>query len=203
MLRQTEIFSDEELKIYYSDLITAVNKLVPLNDEDKEKIRSIFSPLRVMKSKYHIKIGEVSSSIGFICNGLFRFYQLKDGLEITSDFAFEKSFITSYTSLITREPSKVAVQALENSVLLTISYEKLTEYYNEKQKYERIGRLLAEQAFMQNERHLLSFLSDSAEERYKNLIDTAPYFIQKIPLVHIASYLGIKPETLSRIRKKI
>ena len=203
MLRQVEIFTEKELKTYYSDLISAVNNLIPLDEEDKEKIRGIFSPIRVMKSKYYIKIGEVSGSIGFICRGLFRFFQLKNGLEITSDFAFEKSFITSYTSLITREPSKVAVQALEDSVMLTISYDKLTEFYNEKQKYERIGRYLAEQAFMQNERHLLSFLSDSAEERYKNLIDTAPHFIQKIPLVHIASYLGIKPETLSRIRKKI
>jgi CRP-like cAMP-binding protein len=203
MLKQTEIFSCGELELYYSDLISAVNSFVPLDKADILRIKGLFLPVRVEKSKFFIEIGEVSSSIGFICRGLFRFYQMKDSIEITSDFAFEKSFITSYTSLITREPSKVAVQALENSVMLAISYEKLIEYYNEKQKYERIGRLLAEQAFMQNERHLLSFLSDSAEERYKNLIDTAPHFIQKIPLVHIASYLGIKPETLSRIRKKI
>jgi len=203
MIGEKEIYSKDELDVYYSEMVAAVNGLIPLDDEDKRKLREIFVPKRIRKFKFFIKIGEVSNYIGFISRGLFRFYQMKDELEITSDFAFEKSFITSYTSMITREPSRVAVQALENSIMLVISYDKLNEYYSEKQKYERIGRLLAEQAFMQNERHLLSFLSDSAEDRYRNLMETAPHFIQKIPLVHIASYLGIKPETLSRIRKKL
>lgn len=196
-------FTEAELDIFYSELTAAVKSFVKMPADMDVLLRDEFHPLMLKKGTHFIKQGEVSSAIAFINRGFFRYYHISNGEEITSDFSFEKTFITSFISLITGEPSRIAVQALDDSMLLVLKRSRLYELYETNHTMERMGRLLAEKAFTDNTNHLLSFLNDKAAIRYQNLLEQAPHMVQKIPLVYIASYLGISPETLSRIRKKI
>ncbi len=202
-MAKDRIFTEDKLKEYYSDLIKLCLALAPLSDEEKEEMVTIFKPVRIKRYDHYLKEGQVESRIAYIAKGIFRFYNLKDGDEITSDFLFENSFMTSYNSFITQQPSKLSIQALEDADILFIDYNTIHKKYNESHNFERIGRLLAEKTFIVSSLHLLSFLNDSAEERYSNLIKKDPRLVQHIPLHYIASYLGISAETLSRIRKKL
>jgi CRP-like cAMP-binding protein len=202
-MAKDRIFTEDKLNEYYSNLIKLCLTLAPLSEEEKEEIVTIFKPIRIKRYDHYVKEGQIESRIAYIARGIFRFYNLKNGDEITSDFSFHNSFLTSYISLITRQPSAISVQALENSDILVIDYKTLLKKYDESHNYERIGRLIAEQTFISSSIHLLSFLNDSAEERYSNLIKKDPRLVQHIPLHYIASYLGISAETLSRIRKKL
>lgn len=160
---------------------------------------------RQMKRKEHlVSAGEVSPCIAFFVEGYFRFYHyLPNGTEITSDFYFAPNVATSYTSFIKREPSEVYVQAMDEMDVLTLDHSTITEFYTKYPSIERLGRLLAENVAITSEKHLFSLLNYNAEERYHHLMETHPEFIQQIPVQYIASYLGITPETLSRIRQRI
>ncbi len=160
---------------------------------------------KTLKSGSHlVKYNEVCKEIAFYSKGYFRYYYYsKTGDEVTSDFYFAPNFATSYTSLITGKPSNVNVQAMEDMEVWSINKTDLQNLYSKCHSIERLGRLIAEKVFVNSEQHLVSLLNSTAKERYKNLLQTNPKYIQKIPLQYIASYLGITQETLSRVRKSI
>lgn len=181
-----------------------IDQFIHLQESEFNAIVEVTSEMHFKKRDHLIRTTKTADMIGFFYNGYFRFYHyLENGTEVTCDFTFAPSFITSYTSLITGEPSNVYVQAMEDIKIIVIKKSDLQKLYSKYHNIDKLGRLMAEQVVITLERHLFCLLNHTAEERYKYLLDNYPQFIQKIPLQHIASYLGITKETISRIRRKI
>jgi len=181
-----------------------ISQFVQMDEDDLQAIANIMEPGKFKKKEHFITTNEICNKILFFTEGYFRFYHLDfNGNEITSDFYFAPGFITSYTSLITGNPSFVNVQAMEEMEVLELRKNDLYKLYAQHQSFERLGRIMAESVVISSEKHLFLLLNQTAETRYKNLIANHPQFIKHIPLQYIASYLGITQETLSRIRKSL
>ena len=147
--------------------------------------------------------GKVCSEIGFINKGGFRTYYLADGKEINTRFVFENDFVVDYDSFLEAKPSKYLIEALEDSEIVTFNQQALFNGYNQSQNWERFGRIMAEQSYKLTTARVESFLFMDGEQRYLNLLKNEPVIFQRIPLYHIASYLGLERESLSRLRNKI
>jgi CRP-like cAMP-binding protein len=148
----------------------------------------------------------VCNEVGFILNGSFRFYFLKDGIEISSYFCFQNEFISSYRSFLKREKSLINIEAMEDSFVLCFSHASLQELLNDERvelKMERFGRKIAEYLICCYEERVVSFVTQTPEERYRLLLENGNDLLQKIPQHYVANYLGITAVSLSRIRKRI
>lgn len=155
------------------------------------------------KGDFLIRDGEVENQIYFLNTGATRHYFIRDGKEFTVDFQFAGDFVTAYYSLITREPSTVFVEILEETTAVIINYQELQSLYTRSHHGERIGRLMAEYQYIKRLRREMDLLSRTAEERYAGLLQRAPKLVSNISVKHLSSYLGIQPESLSRIRKQL
>jgi len=180
-----------------------VNKFIQTDDKLFDILISYFEYKKVTRKELLLEAGKTANRIFFLHEGFVRFFHTKkDGTEITSDFYFAPGFITSFTSLIEQKPSNVNIQAMVKMDVLFIKYKDLMALYDKEHKLERLGRLLAEQVFITSEKHLLSFLNDSPQDRYLWLMKEYPEYVKNIPLHYLASYLGITAESLSRIRNR-
>ena len=154
------------------------------------------------KGEFLIREGQVENYIYFLNKGTTRHYFIKDGKEFTVDFQFEGDFVTAYYSFITREPSPVFIELLEDAEAVAITYQSLNAFYSKYPNGEKIGRLMAESQYVRRLRKEMDLLSLTAEERYARLMKKSPGLISTISVKHLSSYLGIQPESLSRIRKQ-
>lgn len=180
-----------------------VNRFIPTDENLFDIIISNFEYKKVARKELLLEAGKTADKIFFLPEGFARFFHTKkDGIEVTSDFYFAPGFITSFTSLIEQKPSIVNIQAMVKMDVLFIKYKNLMSLYEKEHKVERLGRLLAEQVFIASEKHLLSFLNDTPQDRYSWLMKEYPEYVKNIPLHFLASYLGITPESLSRIRNR-
>lgn len=152
---------------------------------------------------YLLRQGRVGKRIAFIEKGLMRMYYLNDGKEITSCFCKENTITCSYKSLITKTPSDMSIQAIEPCKLITFSYDSLQKLYDKDLFWQQVGRLAAENEFINMDCHSRFITDLSATERYLQILENEADLLQRVPLSYLASYLQIAPETLSRIRKKI
>ena len=163
--------------------------------------------LRSIKKRQRFASQEkVCSEVGFILHGSFRFFFVKDGIEISNYFCFQNEFISSYRSFLKREASLINIEAMESSVLITFSYNSLQELLNDDRvalKMERFGRKIAEYLICCYEERVVSFVTQTPEERYRLLLENGQELLQKIPQHYVANYLGVTPVSLSRIRKRI
>ena len=150
-----------------------------------------------------LRQGKTSRNIAFIETGLLWQYYLQNGKEVTNCFCRENSITTSYKSLITQQVSDVAIQAIEKSKLIILSYDALQKLFDKDLFWQQVGRLAAENEFVTSDSHN-RFLSDlSATDRYLYMMNNDKELLQRVPLNQLATYLQIAPETLSRIRNKI
>jgi CRP-like cAMP-binding protein len=150
--------------------------------------------------------GKICHEVGFIVSGSFRFYYEKDGTEFSNYFCFPGELVSSYQSFLTRTPSLPAVQAMEDATLICFSHaglQQLLESPLVAHKMERFGRLVAEYLICCYEQRVVSFVTQTPEERYRALLDKQPELFQRIPQHYVANYLGITPVSLSRIRKRL
>jgi CRP/FNR family transcriptional regulator, anaerobic regulatory protein len=147
--------------------------------------------------------GQVCREIGFINKGSFRVYYLQDGKEINTHFCFENEFVMNYDSFLHEKPSRYVIQAMEASEIVVFNLLTLQNAYNNSQNWERFGRIMAEYSYKTTTARVESFMFMDAEQRYLDILKNQPKILNSVPLYHIASYLGIERESLSRIRKKI
>ncbi|SEW35849.1 Crp/Fnr family transcriptional regulator [Chitinophaga arvensicola] len=168
-----------------------------------EQFEAILQPVAFSAGDHLSEAGKTANAIYYVETGIVRVYTIHDGKDISMDFAFPNSFSTSYASFITQKPAAVNLQAITPVSGYACHYADLHKLYQDSHQSEKIGRLIAEQQYLRKYHRELSFLRYSAQERYAQLLEEYPEVIKHIPIKQIASYLGIEPESLSRIRKKI
>ncbi len=186
-----------------SDLDSFLNfldEIQPLSPQSKEAMLSLCSLVSVGKNQNLQDIGQRCRTIYFVKEGLARIFYLKDGTEVTEYFAFENDLIIRAESLFTGKPSKKAIQALENTVFISIPSDALFQLFDQKPEIERLFRKIIEQAYVATVHRMEAIQFQTAEERYVLLLEEKPDLVNRIPLKHIASYLGITQVSLSRIR---
>lgn len=180
----------------------AIYNINPLHDAEWEAFAATLIIKDFKKGDFLIRQGQVENFIYFLNTGATRHYFVKDDKEFTVDFQFQGDFVTAYYSLITREPSAIAIELLEDAEVVAIPLKFLQEFYARHHNGERIGRLIAEYQYIKRLRREMDLLSRTAEERYNELMQRNPALIRQISVRHLSSYLGIHPESLSRIRKQ-
>lgn len=161
-----------------------------------------FKQVVFSKNEYLITEGKICRHLYFLEQGALRGFYNLDGKEITHWFAFENDFVTSFHSFITGEPAVENIQLLEGSILWSISKESLGSLLNQHHDIERLVRIAYEKYYIRLEERFVNGQFKTASERYQNLLLQTPHMIERVPLGHIASYLGISQETLSRIRRQ-
>jgi len=176
------------------------NSISPLSKQAETAIAEISSPQHLKKNSELQAIGHTCKTIYFLKIGLARIYYFKEANDITESFSFENSLVVRYESLFASKPSKKGIQVLEDSDLIAIKSNALFELYDKHPDVERLFRKLFEAALVEQINRIESLQFHTAEERYKSLIKEAPDVLKRVPLKFIASYLGITPVSLSRIR---
>ena len=185
-------------------LLKAINEKVPLTVEEQEVCKTFFLPKKLRKKQFLLQQDDVAKYTAFVEKGVLRSYTVDEkGYEHIVQFAFEGWWITDMYSFLTVEPSSFYIDVLEDAELLLLTKQTNEDMLNKIPKMERYFRMLTQNALIAMQRRLVSSLSMSAEEKYTKLLGTYPDIAQKVPQHMIASYLGITPETLSRIRKQI
>ncbi|MAN29401.1 Crp/Fnr family transcriptional regulator, partial [Mesonia sp.] len=150
-----------------------------------------------------LKTGKIEQHLSFIAKGIVRLYIPKEEADVTFGFLFENEFVTAYDSFLTQTPSEYQIETLTETILWQISHKDLQEVYKNTTIGNIIGRKMAENMYLRKSKRELSLLSQTAEERYLSLFSDRPKLLKQIPLKYIASYIGVTPQALSRIRKRI
>ncbi len=187
----------------FDQLKTYCRAIVPLTEEELDLIDTSFEIINLKKKEYLLQDGKICDFIGFVAEGTIRHFHIKDGLEKTCDISFENTWVTDFHSFKHNTPSIIHLQAMEDTVVFTITKQKLHDLYTKCSKYETFGRLMAEQVADRATEIAMSLSSDKPQERFQNLIQKQPALFQRVPQKYIANFLGINPESLSRIRRRI
>ncbi len=186
----------------FNQLHQLVNQFVTFTSREKGLFEQAFTYLEIPKNFKLVSHGQVATELYFINKGLIRLYYTKGEEEITGFLFQENLFASSYDSFLRKVPSIQTLESLEPCELLVISYDRMQELYETLPKINILTRKVAEQRFINSQMILSSFLLDSPEERYKKFEVQHRDLLQRVPQKIIASYLGITPVSLSRIRKR-
>ncbi|MFC4871679.1 Crp/Fnr family transcriptional regulator [Negadavirga shengliensis] len=173
-----------------------------VNIFELDLIIKYFEPKYLDKDEYFIKSGQICRNLAYIEKGIVLYYKIGDtGQEVVCDFAKEADWITQYESFIHHSISPISIKTIEETELQVISFEGLRKLYMEVPAFEIYTRKLIEKYFIASMSRNNELQVLRAEERYAKFAKENPEFIQRVPQYHIASYLGIAPQSLSRIRK--
>lgn len=181
-------------------IVSKILELTTLSEPAKNWLQKHAEHFTFKKGELVLQAGKVCSYLYYVQSGMLGAYYLHDGLEVCNWLALEHDFATSYYSFIARRPSYESIECFENCRLEAISWETLQQFYTLYPESERAGRLLLEDYYSRLEERLISIQFRTAKERYQLLTERRPDIIRRAPLGRIASYLGMKQETLSRIR---
>ena len=180
------------------------NDLTSVSAESWNKFSVLFEPGILKKGDYFIKEGKIARELAFLENGILRvFYRNDKGIEYNKQFFVHPCLIGGYASLITNKPSKINQQALTNCTIRVAKYSDVQALYSTCPDIERAARILAEYYFVEKEQREIEIVLLDAEKRYLIFQQQFPQLEQQIPQYHIASYLGVTPTQLSRIRRKL
>lgn len=183
-----------------------IKNLINLNDEEWYIFMDSLKIKKIKKNECFAAEGKTCKEIGFIIKGAVRYCNVVDGKEITGYFSFENNFVTAIKSYLTDEPCLYNIKALEDTYFVIISKKNIQVMLGNPLlscKIERFGRLLAESFNILFEDRLKSFVIKTAEERYRDLLESGKDIINRIPVQYVAQFIGITPVSLSRIRKKM
>jgi len=171
-----------------------------LSDAAKAALQSVCTTHIVQKNRDLQPIGHTCRTIYFIQKGLARVYYFKGETDVTESFSFENQIVARAESLFSGKPSRKGIQMLEDSDIVAINAAQLFRLYDTFPEIERLFRKIFEAAYVETVQRIESLQFHTAEERYRDLLAASPNILQRVPLKYIASYLGITPVSLSRIR---
>jgi CRP-like cAMP-binding protein len=185
-------------------LIDYFEKLIPLKEEEKLIVEDIFKERRIKRRQFILQEGDICNQNTFIIEGCFRTYTVDDkGKEHNLQFSVENWWVGDIGSFHSEKPSRLYIEAIENSIILQCKKEDQIKLFVKYPKFNQIFRVLAENAIVSMQNRIILNISSTAEERYLDFVERFPNFFNRISNVQIASYLGVTPEFLSAIRKKI
>ncbi|KLT67973.1 Crp/Fnr family transcriptional regulator [Flavobacterium sp. ABG] len=177
-------------------------QILPLQELDK--LGDLITKKRLKKGDFLIQENQIAKEIVLIKSGALRsFYINTEGEEITNCITFENEFMTAFTSLITQQPTEENIQALFDTELEVISHDTIEQLYENSIHWQKVGRIIAQMQYISLEQRILSFQKLTGKERYETLSKNHPNYIKLIPLQYLASFLGVTPRHLSRIRKAV
>lgn len=179
------------------------DKIVKQTDKDWQIFSSKLIRREFPKQTTLLKVGEKENHLSFIEKGVIRFFIPKETDDLTFGFAFADTFVSAYDSFLTQKPSTYQLETLTGTVLWSLTYQDLQNIYEVTEVGNKIGRLASEDLFLKKSKRELSLLNYTAEQRYLKLFSEQPHLLKQVPLKYIASYIGITPQALSRIRKRI
>ncbi len=185
-------------------ILQHIARHIQLTQEETDYFTGVLQLKRLRKKQWLVQEGDVCRYESFVNKGCLRTYHIDErGQEHIAQFAIENWWISDMYSFLTGTPARFNVDALEDSELLCIDKPSLEELYIQVPKFERFFRIILQNAFIAQQQRIIANMSKSAEGRYLDFINRYPQLEQRVPLHQIASYLGITPESLSRIRKQL
>lgn len=178
-----------------------VARYIQLTPEELEVFHSLLQFRKVKKKSFLLKEGEICDYEAYILKGCVRtFYVDKQGAETNLTFAVEDWWVADISSFTEQQPSRQNIETLEDCELLTISYEDKNTLYQKVPKFEKLFRILLQRTAGVMQQRIYASISQTAEERYLAFIEKYPAIVQRIPQHHIARYIGVSPEFLSKVR---
>jgi len=176
---------------------------MPLNVQEKQLVADLFKPRLYRKRQYVLQEGDPCNHFNFLVRGCLRMYKIDEqGNMHILQFATENWWLVDIGSFHGRKSSELNIDALEDTMVLQISYENLLSLYTSATKFDRIFRVLIENSFVSLQKRLLQNISSTAEDRYLSFLESYSHLTNRLPQAQIASFLGITPEFLSRLRNK-
>lgn len=187
----------------YQFFLDTLKQITTLEETEERLFSQAFQPYTLKKNAYFLESTNVNTKLGFLVKGLVRYFVFKNEEESTIEFTKEGEFVADYESFITKKPSLQNIQALEDCEFLIIDYEELQKLYAVSRNANLLGRIIIEHRFIIMVNQLLTVHRYSPEDRYRYFLNHYKDLTQRIPQYLIASYVGVKPQSLSRIRKRI
>lgn len=187
----------------HNHLIHLLSNFIDLNEKEKSFIEDNLPVLEFNKGDFLLEQGDVSKSFYFIVSGSVRLYYDVELEEKTAFFYFENEFVSSYESFTQQLPAKHNFQCMESTTVIEISVENVEVMLREFRSFEFLARTIMEQELAMYQNIVSTFILKSPEERYLDLLTNRPEMINRIPQYYLATYIGVRPESLSRIRKRI
>jgi len=186
-----------------ADLRECLNRVLPLPEELLDRVVGTAAMKEIKKGNYFVIEGQLVHEVAFVEYGGFRLFHHDGRQETTRDFTFAGQLLANLTALLNQQQSDIGIQALMDSKILVFEYKRIEALGEQSAMIERLHRKVIEQAYIKMRRHYLRLLHTDSKERYLDLVESEPWLLQQVPLRHIASYLKITPQHLSRIRREV
>ncbi|HEX8278110.1 MAG TPA: Crp/Fnr family transcriptional regulator [Segetibacter sp.] len=186
-----------KIKAYYKKLVPAIT------DTELGALEECLTIRRIEKGGFLVRQGQVCNYVTFINEGLVRIFYNADGKDVAIGFIAENEYTSEYESFLTRKPAAQNIDVLSDAVLIDLAYNDVRQLYKTYPSFQEFGRKIAEHLFIMLNQRNTSLLILSPEERYRYMIEKNDVLLQQVPQYMLASYIGVTPEHLSRIRKKM
>lgn len=195
---------DNLLQASSEPLLNYFNNIIPLNAEETQLVTEFFKSRLYRKKQYVLQENDVCNQFNFVVRGCLRMYKIDEkGNTHILQFASENWWLSDIGSFHQKKPSELCIDALEDTMILQISYENLIRLYISAPKFDRIFRVLIEDSFVTLQNRLLQNISSTAEDRYLSFLETYSHLSNRLSQTQIASFLGITPEFLSKLKAKL
>ena len=178
-----------------------IKSIADFSEADIELFGNALEEAFIPKGEHFLHEGQISKHLGYIKSGLTMYYKISEGIEIPVDFAMENEWIAHLESFTSGTASNMSIKALEDTSLLTLTNDSMHKLINTQPKFLVIKNYYTELSFIRNTHHASDLAMLNAKQRYYKFMKENPALINRIPQYHIAAYLGIKPQSLSRLRK--
>ena len=179
---------------------SVIARNVSIKTEILDQFLSKAKRASALKGEIIFAPGKVCSKLFFIENGMFRAYRLTDGNDYTHHFLAEGWFATDFQSYLNNQPGELYLQSVTDTVYYEFQKADVEDLYEEHHQLEKLGRIIAEKAYLKTVERLIDFQTNDLKSRYNNLIKTNPQLFNQIPQKYIASYLGVAEQSLSRVK---